>query len=221
MKIFSRVILVNRSKLFCEILSESLERRNVKVVSYATNGYQAIEQIELIRPDLLIVQNSLPQKSGYEVLRYAKENHPETKCLFMALSSEEAAAVHQEFDLEGHVDRNASMSELFFAIHEIASDRKYVSNEIKEAIYTGKMEDKGLSGAGEGSLLETLTQREQEILQALSESFTTPQIAEKFLISPATVNNHRANIMSKLNLRGRNQLLKLAISLKPYYRVAI
>lgn len=217
MNIFSRVLVVNRSKLFCETLSESLEKRNIRVVSFAINGNQAIEQIDLIKPDLLIIQNALPEKSGYEVLRYVKQSYPETRCLFMALSSAEASSVHEEFELEGHVDRSASMSELFFTIHEIASGRKYVSPEVQKAVLKRDVDDNPTADA---SVLTNLTSREREILKALSESCTTPQIAEKFLISPATVNNHRANIMHKLNIKGRNQLLKLAISLKPYYRVA-
>lgn len=217
MNIFSRVLVVNRSKLFCETLSESLEKRNIRVVSFATNGNQAIEQIDLIKPDLLIIQNALPERSGYEVLKYVKKSYPETKCLFMALSSAEASSVQEEFELEGHVDRTASMSELFYTIHEIASGRKYISSEVQKAVLRGDMDE---SPSTDASILNILTSREKEILQALSNSCTTPQIAEKFMISPATVNNHRANIMHKLNIKGRNQLLKLAISLKPYYRVA-
>ncbi len=217
MNIFSRVLVVNRSRLFCETLSESLERRNIRVVSYATNGSQAIEQVDLIKPDLLIIQNSLPEKSGHEVLRHVKKNYPEIKCLFMALNSAETISVQEEFVLEGHVDRTSSISELFFAIHEIASGRQYISPEVKKTVLKGEANVPVFTDA---AMLGSLTDREKEILQALSESFTTPQIAEKFLISPATVNNHRANIMHKLNIKGRNQLLKLAISLKPYYRVA-
>ncbi len=218
MNIFSKVLVVNRSKLFCETLSESLENRKIRVVSYATNGIQAIEQVDLIKPDLLIIQNALPEKSGYEVLRYVKHIYPDTKCLFMSLSSSEAIAVQEEFSLEGHVDRTSSMSELFFAIHEIAAGRTYISPEVKKAVLKGDPET--TSSSADASVLGSLTDREKEILQALAESFTTPQIAQRFLISPATVNNHRANIMHKLNIKGRNQLLKLAISLKPYYRVA-
>ncbi|MGR3811066.1 LuxR C-terminal-related transcriptional regulator [Jiulongibacter sp. NS-SX5] len=212
-----QITISHKSTFFCQLLRESLHSRNFDVASYATSGDLSWKQISVVKPDIAIVAFPLENMTGVELVRKIREVGNGTKILFMSQDSLEAKEVDNGLDVEGHVMSTDSMSQFFFALHEIAGGRKYVSPNVEKLLAsTITSENSRL----DTSVLELLTPREREIMRALSDSCTTPEIAEKFTISKATVNNHRANIMNKLKLKGRNQLLSLAVSLKPYYSIS-
>ena len=215
---FSNILILHRSSLFCEVLRESLEQRGYEVGSYASSGEEGMSKVISQNPDLLIVSNSLPETSGLELLRKVKDSTFDGRIIFLSQNANEARLVIRFLEVDGHIHTYDSMSELFFALQEINAGRKYTSSSIEKVINTLSGEDLEATQV-DTAVLEALTPREIQIMQLLAESNTTPQIAQQFLISPATVNNHRANIMHKLNLKGRNQLIGVAISLKPFYKV--
>ena len=188
--------------------------------SYATSGEEGQNKIQSHKPDLVIVSNSLPGISGLEVLRRLKDSGSTAKVIFLSQNANESNLVLRFLNVDGLIHTYDSMSELFFSLQEVKGGRKYISSSIEKEINT--LSKRELESAElDTTVLESLTPREIQIMQLLAESNTTPQIAQQFLISPATVNNHRANIMNKLNLKGRNQLIGVAISLKPFYKVGV
>ncbi|MFT4734522.1 MAG: DNA-binding NarL/FixJ family response regulator [Algoriphagus sp.] len=215
----SNILILHSSNLICEILRESLEQRGYSVKSYATSGEEGLNKVRIHKFDLIIVSNSMPGISGLEVLRRLKDSGINTKIIFLSQNSNESNLVLRFLDVDGHIHTYDSMSELFFALQEVTGGRKYMSSSIEREINTLSKEELE-SAEFDTTVLESLTPREIQIMELLSESNTTPQIAQQFLISPATVNNHRANIMNKLNLKGRNQLIGVAISLKPFYKAS-
>ncbi|KPM48656.1 response regulator transcription factor [Jiulongibacter sediminis] len=213
-----KITIAHKSTFFCQLLRESLQSRNYEVDSYATSGESARKQIETSKPDIAIIAFPLPGMNGIELVKKIKESGSASKILFMSQDSMEAKEVVNSLSVEGHVMSTDSMSQFFFALHEITAGRAYVSPNVEKLLMdSGSMK---ISSMVDDSLLGLLTPRELEIMKALSESCTTPEIAQRFTISKATVNNHRANIMNKLKLKGRNQLLGVAISLKPYYSIS-
>lgn len=213
-----KITIAHKSTFFCQLLRESLQSRNYEVDSYATTGEAAKRQIETSKPDIAIVAFPMPGMNGIDLVKKVKESGSTCKVLFMSQDSMEAKEVVSSLSVEGHVMSTDSMSQFFFALHEISADRTYVSPNVEKLLMDSGA--RKISNAVDDSVLGLLTPRELEIMKALSESCTTPEIAKRFTISKATVNNHRANIMNKLKLKGRNQLLGVAISLKPYYSIS-
>ena len=212
----SQTILIgHRSTLLCEVLREALEHRQYNVVSYTTSGADFQKKRMLFQPDILVISNSLEGMSGIEVIKEMQQANSATKCLFMSQDVNEAQTVFHNLIVEGHIPTYVSMSEFFYALQEVSVGRKYTSPTIEKMFY--QTPDNESVSVTDATLLKALTRPEIEIMQALANSFTTPQIASRLFISTATVNNHRANIMQKLDIKGRNQLMGIAIALKPYY----
>jgi DNA-binding NarL/FixJ family response regulator len=210
------ILLIHRSKLICEVLRESLEQRGYSVGSYATSGQIGLDKITSFKPNIVIISNSLPEISGLEIVDRLKTSDFVGKIIFLSQDTREAWSVSERMNVDGHIHTYDGMSELFFALSEVQSDRKYISSSVEKEVSKKRKEDDSLHS--DSTVFKSLTPRELQIMEALAESSTTPQIAKQFFISPATVNNHRANIMQKLKLKGRNQLIGLAISLKPFYK---
>ncbi len=209
------VIIACRSTFLCEVLREALQSRQYKVKAYATTGEDALKAVIENQPDIVIISNDLPNMSGIDVLNKARERGVECKSLLLSQNVEEVQLLRPKDEVQGHIHSWVNMSEFFYCLQEIASGRNYTSNVIEK--FVNEVRSDNESFRYDPTVLKSLTPREKEIMQALSKSYTTPKIAALFFISTATVNNHRAKIMEKLNIRGRNQLLSLAFSLRPHY----
>jgi len=211
------VIIACRNVFLCEILRETLQNRQYKVKAYTTTGDDTQKAIIDYQPDVVIISNDLQNTlSGVEMMKRIKEKGIECKYLLLSQSVEEVQFLNiSEGEVNGHIHSWVSMSEFFYCLQEISSGRNYTSNIIDK--FMNEIQSDGESFRCDPTILKNLTPREKEIMQALSKSYTTPKIASLFFISTATVNNHRAKIMEKLNIRGRNQLLSLAFALRPYY----
>lgn len=209
------VIIACRSTFLCEVLREALQNRQYKVKAYATTGEDAQRIAIEHQPDVVIISNDLPAKSGVEVMNTVRQKGIESKFLLLSQNIGEVKLLKKQDDVEGHVHASVNMSEFFYCLQEILSGRKYVSNVIEKLINEVSTETQDFRC--DPAVLKSLTPREKEIMEALSKSYTTPKIADLFFISTATVNNHRAKIMEKLNIKGRNQLLYLAFSLRSHY----
>jgi DNA-binding NarL/FixJ family response regulator len=209
------VIVAHRSTLLCEVLRDALQNRNYQVNTYATNGEDALRVVKVYQPDVVIMSNDLPNVSGVEVVNDVRGKGIKSKFMFLSQNEAETQFLNNQTTVEGHIHAWANMSEFFYCLQEIASGRLYVSTVIEKFINEASPENADLSY--DPTVLKNLTPREKEIMKALSKFYTTPKIADMFFISTATVNNHRAKIMEKLNLRGRNQLLSVALSLRPYF----
>lgn len=207
--------IAHRSTLLCEVLREALEHRGYQVLGYTTTGPETLKKFNTTRPRLLIISNTLAEISGIEIAERVENDF--SQCLFLSQDAAEAQAVNERIKTAGHLPAFVSMSELFYAIQEIVSGREYTSKVIEG--YISSTINATLT-KGDAAFLQVLTPREIEVMRALAESYTTPQIADKLFISNATVNNHRANIMQKLELKGRNQLMSVAIALRPFYKSA-
>jgi two-component system response regulator NreC len=212
------ILIGHSSTLLCEILKEALEHRNYRVLSFTNSGVELEKKRRLLQPDILITCNLLEGLSGIEVIEGMQKSFCSPKCLFMSNEPNEVQAVYQRLNVEAHVPSFVNMSEFFYALQEVSEGRKYISPKIEKMFY--QIPAHKIVSVIDSALLQVLTPREIEIMQALANSFTTPQIASRLFISTATVNNHRANIMQKLSIKGRNQLMGIAIALKPYYAIA-
>lgn len=180
-----------------------------QVVGEAGDGLAAVQLVERLRPNLLVLDLAMPGLGGLEVARQVKEDAPQTRIIILSMYSSEAYVLEAlRAGALGYVIKESTSGDLVYAIREVMSGRHYLSLPLSERTIMGYLE-KTASGA-RGSY-ETLTRREREILKLTAEGFSSSETAERLVISARTVETHRANIMRKLELRSQADLIRYAI----------
>ena len=209
------VFLVDDHKMFKEGLKNLIEKeRNIQVIGEAENGIDAFEKIKLLKPDVAIVDISLPGINGIELTKKLKKTLPETEVLILSMHSDAYFAVNAfKNGAKGYILKEDSFNLLIDTIKNVANGNIAVSPSISAFILskTTYNQEKSSNGTGIDNLL---TEREIEVLQMIAEGYTNTQIAEKLFISSGTVDTHRKNIMKKLNIHNVSGLVKYAIKHK-------
>jgi two-component system response regulator NreC len=176
------------------------------IVGEATDGLKAAALTERLKPDILVVDLMMPGLSGFDVTRRVVKRVPKTRVIMLSMYSSEPHVVEAlRSGAMGYVLKDASPEELANAIREVAAGRRYLG-----APYTNELIDTYLKRPGGVDPYETLTPREREVLHLVAEGFTSGEIAGRLFISPRTAESHRANLMRKLGLRSRTDLVRFA-----------
>lgn len=207
------IFIAKHDPLLCETLKEALQARHLHVRGYQTDGKEALRALLHVRPDLAIVGAELPGLNGVDIVRSLHEQRLPTRCVMFARSRRldylsEALAL----GVKGYLYVNSGFAELFYCIQEVLAGREYVTPQTQQVVeeLTAHLPPKPANTTD----LAKLSLREREVLYSVSLCYTNEQISEKMFISSATVNNHRHNIMKKLELHGPNQLLPYALSVQ-------
>jgi two-component system, NarL family, response regulator NreC len=191
----------------CSLLSSSPE---FEIVGEAEDGRKAIECVQKSKPDLILMDLSMPRMNGMEAIREIKRGSKETKILVLTMHrTEEYIVATLKAGADGYVLKDATHSELMVAIRNVLAGRRYISPAISEQVIEGYLE--GKKSSKPLTTWETLTQREREILKLIAEGHRNKKIAEYLSISVKTVEKHRANLMNKLDLHSISALTALAI----------
>jgi two-component system, NarL family, response regulator NreC len=189
-------------------LLESEKRFNV--VAEAGDGIEAIRLVEKHKPDLVLLDLAMPKMSGLSALKDIKNRYPETKILALTFhSSEEYILEAFESGADGYCLKKDSHAELLAAIKNILSGKSYISPAISSKVLEGYLE--GRKKLKKKTSLETLTQREKEVLKLVGEGYSSIKIGDILCISSKTVDKHRSNIMNKVNLHSVAALTAYAI----------
>ena len=204
------VLLVEDHTIVRQGLKRLLEERGISVVGEAGDGYQAVRVAKEKHPDIVIMDISLPKLGGIDATRRIKKELPATKVLMLTIHSEENY-IFKSLDAgaSGYLLKDTVADELVNAIEVVERGDIFVSSSIprrvvdeyREMVRKGKRIDE----------FSKLTNREREILKLISEGYTSKQIAEMLFISVKTVDNHRANIMNKLDIHDTAGLVRYAI----------
>jgi two-component system response regulator NreC len=135
-----------------------------------------------------------------------KEDSPQTRIIILSMHSSEAYVLEAlRAGALGYVLKDSTSGDLVYAIREVMAGRHYLSPPLSERTIMGYLEKT------RGGSYETLTRREREVLKLTAEGFSSSEVAERLVISPRTVETHRANIMRKLELRSQADLIRYAI----------
>ena len=208
----TRVMLVEDHTIVREGLRPLLEGRGIEVVGEAGDGLQAVRMVRDVKPDVVIMDIGLPHLGGIEAARRILKGSPNIKVIMLTIHDEPPFVYKSlEVGVKGYLVKDAPLEELLAAIRAVMAGEIYLSSNFpagllesyERSVKRGKVVD-GFS---------QLTRREREILQHIAEGYTSPQIAEILYISKKTVENHRANIMSKLNIHDTAGLVRYAIKI--------
>ena len=183
------------------------ESGEMVVIAEASDGNEAIKQIRETLPDVAVVDISMPGMDGLEVINQLRSYCPELPILILTMHEEEQYVVRAiGAGARGYITKRSAPEELVNAIRKVHSGGRYLSDSAAEslALRLGR-------GTSNMSLLDTLSNREIQVLRCLSLGKTNSEIAEIYHISIKTVDTYRSRLLRKLNLRNNADLSRFAI----------
>jgi len=182
-----------------------------EIVGEAEDGREAVRGVGSSRPDLVILDLSMPKMNGMEALKEIKKLSPETKVLVLTIhSSDEYVLPVLKAGADGYMLKYDTQAELLTAIKSILNGKQYLSPGVSKQVIEGYLE--GGTALKSRSSWETLTSREREVLKLIAEGYKNREIADILCISEKTVVKHRANLMEKLNIHNVSALTAYAVS---------
>jgi two-component system response regulator NreC len=195
---------------------------NLEVVGEASDGQEMLRLADDLQPDLVLMDISMPQLNGIDATRALKERLPDTRVLILTVhEDEELLREALRAGASGYVVKRALESELLDAIAAVLRGEMYVHPAMMRALMGDLAPRPALAPAGsvgandasaEGE--EALTHREQQVVTMIAKGHTNSQIARALGLSVRTVESHRANVMEKLELRSRADLVRYALAHK-------
>lgn len=191
----------------CAILAGEEE---FEVAFEAADGHETLQLTELHRPDVLLLDLTMPRLNGLEAIQEVKRVSPETRILVLTVhNAEEYVYLALKSGADGYLLKGATASELLKATQAVLDGQQYLSSGVLKGVIDGYIDGEGIARGR--SAFEELSVRERQILKLIAEGFKTREIAEQLCISPKTVENHRLNLMKKLDLRGVQAVTAYAI----------
>jgi len=180
-----------------------------RVVGETGDGLEVVPLVERLQPDVLLLDLMMPSLNGLEVTRQVSWRSPQTRIVILSMHANEAYVLEAlRAGAAAYVLKESTADELVRAIREATAGRRYLSPPLSARaieVYVEKVEETMLDP------YETLTTREREVLHLAAEGHTNAEIAARLFISPRTVETHRANMMRKLDLRTRTDLIRYAL----------
>jgi len=183
------------------------EHRDIHVLGEAANGYEAIHQAHELRPDVIVLDIAMPQLNGIDAIPQLRLAAPEMQIVILSMHSNPEYALRAlEAGALGYVLKESAAREVVDAIRTVNEKRRYLSPQVADALITHTIQTRQLNNP-----LDSLSQREREILQLVAEGKSTQEIAELLSLSPKSVETYRSRMMSKLNIHDLATLIRFAI----------
>jgi two-component system response regulator NreC len=189
------------------------------IVGEAENGAQGMRMARDLAPDVILMDISMPDMNGIEATRRIKELCPDVAVLALTMHEDDQYFFEMlAAGASGYIPKRAAPNDLIAAIHAVRSGGVFLFPSVARALVNdyldrpaGHQPASTRQGAS-GPPFDVLTDREQEVLSLIAQGLSNPEIADRLVISVKTVNRHRENIMAKLNLHSRVELVRYAIA---------
>ncbi|RMD91475.1 MAG: DNA-binding response regulator [Calditrichaeota bacterium] len=209
-----RVIIADDHPIFREGLIRVLsDASDFELIGSAKDGAQAYELICDRKPDIVVLDISMPKMNGLEILKKIRQNKPPVKCVILTMyRDEEYFNEAMDLGVRGYLLKENAVSEFIHCLRKVSQDRYFISSEISEYLVNRNENLKTLQK--EHPALQKLTSMERRILKLVAENKTSQEISQELFISYRTVQNHRNNICNKLGFKGHNKLLQFALEHK-------
>ena len=206
------ILIVDDHPFFREGLKSLLAKQSTyEVAGEAGSGEEGLRKAKEIRPDLVIMDIGLPDVSGIEVTRNIREILAETRVVILSMHLKiEYITKAFRAGATGYITKESATERLLECLESVSKGEYFIdpslAHEVVESLMKSDEEEVKSADAG----YATLTRREKEIMCLLAEGLSTTEIGEKLFISRKTVENHRSNILSKLNLHSTVELVRYA-----------
>jgi DNA-binding NarL/FixJ family response regulator len=177
-----------------------------EIVGEASNGEEALRLAAHFKPDLMILDISMPEPNGLEVCRELARSQPEIDIIILSMYlQEEYISKSLEYGVKGYVAKDTVTTELVRALDIVSRGGTYLSPNVNEVVIRKYQRSLGMSQKE-----FFLTQREREVLRLVASGKSSAEVSEELFISPRTVDTHRSNIMKKLKARNSVELVNKA-----------
>lgn len=206
-----RLLLVDDHAVVRSGIRMLLENESdIEIAGEAGKAQEALEAVAALSPDVVVMDIGLPDMSGIEVTQHIKQKWPQVAVVALTIHEDEEYFFKMiQAGASGYIPKRAAPEELLTAIRTAAAGEVYLYPSLAKLLVKDYIS--GGKEAEELDALSALTEREQEVLAHLADGANNQEIADVLSISPKTVARHRENIMHKLNLHSRTELVRYAI----------
>lgn len=206
-----RILLADDHTIMRNGLRLLLERQSdFTVVGEASNGREAVELADLKSPDIIIMDVAMPMMNGIEATARITAASPKIAVIILSMHSDESYVLRAlKAGARGYLLKDSAEGDLIAAVHAVAANKAFFSPAVSKVLaedYLRQMQQRGVEDS-----YDLLTARERELLQLIAEGRSTKDIATLLNLSPYTVETHRGNLMSKLNVHSVPELILYAV----------
>ena len=202
------IVIVDNHVIVRQALRVLLKDLGFEVIGEASDGLEAINLVNELKPDILITELMLDNMNGLEVTRRVNKGNPEVGIVILSMYKDESYVIEAlRAGAKAYVAKDSSTEDLLRAINETLAGKHYLGSFVSELaiqIYS----EKRVSEYKEP--YDSLSTREKEVMRRVVEGKTSKEIGELLVVSSRTIDTHRANIMRKLNLSSRSDLIRFA-----------
>lgn len=210
-----KVLLVDDHQIILDGIRNMLAgEKDIIITDACLSAKDAFEIALKSQPDIIITDIMMPEMNGIDFVKMLRSYNISSKVLVLSMfTSAEYIQTAVQAGVNGFLmKQNATRDELMAAIHNLASGRNYFNSDVANAIITGMKSDINEQGSFiEKKNIEILSKRELQVLKLFAEGFSNKEISEKLFISQRTVETHKTNMITKLNLKSYVDLVKYAI----------
>lgn len=203
-----KVLIADDHALIRKGLKQLLDDTDdMRMTGEAENGMQAIRMVDESAFDVVLLDISMPDKHGIDVLKQLKANHPQLPVLMLSMHPEEQYALRSmKAGAAGYLNKQSAPVQLVTAIRQVASGKKYISTELAEQLANG------LSQGYQELLHQTLSNREYQTLCLMASGKKLSEMADIMSLSPKTVSVYRSRLLEKMKLKNNAEAIHYAIS---------
>jgi len=202
------VVLADDHVIVRQGIKRLLEDSNIQVIGEASDGLEAVKLVETLKPDFLISDINMGAMNGLEVTRRVVKQFPQIKIIILSMFGDDSYVIEAlRAGAIAYVLKGSTSTDLLQAIKDAIDGKHHLSETLSERAIDNYIQ-KVTSASPEP--FDTLSIREREVMQMVVQGMTSAEIGKKLFISPRTVDIHRANLMRKLGLRTRMDLIQIA-----------
>jgi two-component system, NarL family, response regulator DegU len=204
-----RLMLADDHRMLREGLGRSMREQGFDVVGEASDGAEAVAMAQRVRPDVILMDVTMPEMDGVEACRQVRLDLPGTQVVMLTMhADQEVLASAIRAGASGYLVKDCSTEEIASAVRMAASGETALSPQLAASMLNEVRKwDKAAAAEEE----RVVTKREEEVLQLIADGCSTPEVAAKLYISQKTVKNHLASIYQKLDARDRTQAVLQAV----------
>lgn len=203
------IVLADDHTIFRHALRVMLEELGFQIVGEASDGLEAINLVNQLKPDVVIVDLLMGSMSGLEVTRRVSKECPQTGIVVLSMYKDESYVIESlRAGAKSYIVKDSSAEDLLRGIKDAIAGKHYLCSDICEQAILEYSNKKNMSKIQEP--YDTLSNREKEVLQMVAQGKTSKDIGKLLFVSSRTIDTHRANIMRKLDLQSRIDLIRFA-----------